>query len=193
MKALIVFPLVILVGVALLAQMGLDPTMETAANQYSFSTEGYFDANGHQVLTANFTAVGEAGQLGHSFHPDPDLVQYYWTNATDRYQIYNSVGGVNIDYSDNDFSLSSSYGLIGVVIAMIALAGVVGISILSSGTTQASTIVICTAFLVVWGIFSFMSVGTIQGIPIFGVPFYFFLTLMYAIGIFSSISVGGTD
>lgn len=192
MKSLIIFPLVIIVGMALLSQMGLS-TFETSGESAYQDYNGLFDENGHQVSDLNGTAVGESGYLRHKW--GVGVTETWWNNVTGTYLTYNTPNGVNYDFNVLGFNMGSSLGVIGLVVAIIALATIAGLKILGSGVGEFSvqTIVVATSFVSLWALFSLMSMNLITQIPIFGVPFYFFITIMYAIGIFSSISAGGTD
>jgi hypothetical protein len=93
-------------------------------------------------------------------------------------------------------NLASSLGLIGAVIGIMALATVVGIKVLGSGISEfgVSTIVFGTFYLLVWGIFSVLSLSMLMQIAVFGGLLYFALTVMYTVGIVSSLgSSGGED
>lgn len=63
MKSLVIFPLVILIGVALLTQMGL--TTFTFGDTVYVDPEGMYDVNGHLAAYVNGTAADEAGTLEH--------------------------------------------------------------------------------------------------------------------------------
>lgn len=194
MKSLIVFPLVVLIGIGLLSQTGLGTMNFSSENElYKTNYDGFFDAVGHQVCYENLTAVagGEDGYFQHYWSLSGGFDK--WINGTGTYTIYNTPNGVNQSSSSVSFSMNTSLGLIAVVIGILAVAAIVGLKILGSGVDTAGTILMITAFLAVWGVFSVLSLSLITAIPILGPVCYFFLTAMYTIGIFLRISGGGTD
>lgn len=188
MKGLIVFPLIILIGITLLTQIGLS-TFETDA-QAQQEYEYLYDANGHTVCFLNGTATGEAGYIKHFW--DQTGGEDYWYNSTGNYQIYNTPNGVNYDFDYLGFSMGTSLGIIGLLVAVIALSAVVGLKIVGSGIGEfsARTIVIATGLITLWGLFSVLAMDGVTSIPIFGSIFYFVLTGIYAIGMFQAIGGG---
>lgn len=90
------------------------------------------------------------------------------------------------------FSMGTSLGIIGLVVAVIALAAVVGLKIVGSGIGEFSsrTIVLATGFVTMWGLFSVLAIGGITSIPLFGSVFYFFLTGLYTIGVLDIVGGG---
>lgn len=189
MKSLIVFPLIIIVVLGLFGQMGLS-TFDSEANAYQ-EYDGLFDVDGHKLCDLNGTAVGEAGYLRHRW--GVGITETWWNNVTGTYLTYNTPNGVNYDFDVLGFNMGTSLGVIGLCVAVIALATIAGVKIVGSGIGEFSvrTIVIATAFISLWALFSLMSMNMITQIPIFGVGFYFFITIMYAIGMFTEI--GGGD
>lgn len=191
----IAFPLFFLVFFSLLSQLGLGtqaPFGDGEINVGNLGQTGYFDEDGHQVLNLNFTAVGESGDI--EYHPMglSTTLMMYWKNVTGTYQLFDddeaseqSVGG---EVYDSSFSLNSSLGVIGIILAVMVVATVAGIQIVGSGenTFSIGVIVLGGVYLSLWGVFSVLSMALIIQLPIFGVILYFLLTLMYTIGIIKS-------
>lgn len=190
MKSLIVFPLIILIGVALLSQLGLG-TITFGDTDY-VEMEGFYDSTGHMVAFVNGTAFDEAGTIEHRW--DSTGGEDWWHNGTGSYyQVWNTPSGANDEFSLLGFSMGTSLGIIGLIVAIIALAAVVGLKIFSSGIGEFSsrTIVLATGFVTLWGLFSVLSIGAIGSIPVFGAIFYFVLTGCYSIGVLDTIGGGG--
>lgn len=189
MRPLVVFPLVILIGVALLTQMGVG-TFTFGDTSYT-DPEGLYDANGHLAAYVNGSAADEAGTLEHRWNPNGG--EDWWHNGTAAYyQIWNTPNASNSEFNMLGFSMGTSLGIIGLVVAVIALAAVVGLKIVGSGIGEFSsrTIVIATGFITLWGLFSILAIGGITSIPIIGTIFYFVLTGAYSIGVLDAVGGG---
>lgn len=200
---LILFPLIFLVIFAFLGQMGMSSTVWNATSTYSNFGEpdGWYDENGHQVCDADGTPTGESGHkeeyyLGGFLEDIYDTI-YSWVNATDAYPIYDTSDGFTQENENDNFSfnLASSLGIIGIIIAAMALAAIVGIRVLGSGvnTFSVSTIVLGTVFLALWGIFSYLAISMITAASLLGVFFYMFLTILYMLGVVQQFSGSGED
>lgn len=166
------------------------------------SSGGYFDADGHQVAYANFSAVDDAGTLrfaGGPFSQVDHSPHWEWTNATDSYTVYNTANGVNAQQFGNQFNLTSSLGIIGLVAVIMAVATIVGLRVLGVGVAEesVSAIIKGSALVTVWLMFSAIAMGLITSISPGGFPigpmFYFFLTLVYTLGIINQIGHPGED
>lgn len=81
-------------------------------------------------------------------------------------------------------------GALAVVIALVALAVVVGIQVLGSGISEQSvkTIITVIGYASLWGVFSVLSSNLIISIELFGLIIYLILTIIYAIGVMNKIS-----
>lgn len=81
-------------------------------------------------------------------------------------------------------------GALAVVIALVALAVVVGIQVLGSGISEQSvkTIITVIGYASLWGVFSILSSNLIISIELFGLIIYLILTIIYAIGVMNKIS-----
>lgn len=157
--------------------------------------DGYYDANGHQTCYDNQTAFDEAGvvdrvTVGTS---GPWSTLRYWRNETGSYRIYTTPTETDEANSQITFDMTSSIGLIGIIIAVMAATTIAGIKFFGSGITNAQQIFTVTVLLTIWGVFSIIALGLVSQIPLgLGLGFYFFLTLLYSIGIVHSAG-GGDD
>lgn len=190
---LLLFPLIFLVIFAFLSQLGVGST--TWEESYSLDLElltGYMDANDHLVCYSNFTAAGEAGHL--DFVNSGQLNIPYWNNGT-RYLAHKVANGVTLDPATLEFNMGTSLGLIGLVIALIAVATVAGLKIFGSGVSDESVSMIVkgTALIAVWGIFSALSLNMIAGASFLGPFFWLFLTFIYTMGIINQVGHPGED
>lgn len=183
--------------VALLSLMGLGSTM-LATNQTMYGTgysnyDYWYDVNGHVVMFKNGTAYDEAGFM---HVPSVGSTHPQWDNYSNVYDMYDNPYGEDRSWVQIDFDISSSYGLIALIVGMMALVAVIGIKVFGTGEGEVSTMTILkgTAFLTLWGIFSAISLTLITQIPMsLGAILYFILTAMYCVGIIQSIGSGGTD
>lgn len=132
-----------------------------------------------------------------------------WQNSTGQYYLYYDNSGSNakwVLYKDfgkiyqqtaasSSFDISSSIGLIGLVVGLMALAAVVGIRVLGTGVSEESVSAILkgTALLAIWGIFSVLALALLIQIPMLGPVFYFVLTIIYTLGIINQIGHPGDD
>lgn len=194
---LILFPLTVLVALSFLSVLGLGSSEYQDNIVYGTGQfNGYFDANGHQAAYDNQTAFDEAGivdrvTIGTS---GPWSTLRYWRNATGSYQIWTTPNGTDETDSQISFNMSSSVGLIAIIIAVMAATTIAGIKFFGSGITNAQQIFTVTVLLTIWGVFSIVSLGLIATIPLgLGLGFYFFLTLMYSIGIVNAAGGNGGD
>lgn len=209
-KYLILVPLAMLVIVAILSVAGLGSTVFGDGRIGGDpSTTLYYDAGGHPCVYANGTAYDEAGQVIQvggldaawsgtwaawknttlSFGTNYPL---YWDQSAEQPIPWERNGETNV--GGQTFDVNQSMGLIALVIALMAMAVVVGLRVLGSGTSNSLVLVLGTAYLGVWGIFSVLSLPLITSIPNFGNFFYFILTIMYTLGIVWSFQgTGGTD
>lgn len=220
---LILFPLVVLISVSILSLMGLgtatsystlSPTPIDVDDSFVAPEDGWFDVNGHQV-TERWYAIhtGEDGKV----YTYGNV--YYWINSTNVPNwetgdlAFDAAGAAVLDYPvfslltgdtlpDNvevsntvPFDVSSSFGIIALIVAIMAVAVVAGVKVLGSGIgdTSVSTIIKGTAFISLWAAFSVASLGLIAAIPYLGPIFYFFLTAVYTVGIMGQIGSGGSD
>jgi len=82
---------------------------------------------------------------------------------------------------------------ISLIITIIAVAGILGISVLGSGLNPQSTrvIILITAYVGIWLTLSILAFNLIYSIEIFGSIIYITITLAYSIGVIKKL--GGSD
>jgi len=124
-----------------------------------------------------------------------------WFNATsNNTQQYSGTQKLNSssstfqsDVGGSMVSVTLGVGVYVVLVTSIALVTVSGITVLGSGLSSVSVMAIfkSAAFLSIWGLFSLPAVALFITIPWFGMPLYFFLTLIYSLGIVHSVGFGG--
>lgn len=172
------------------------------------STCLYYDEGGHPCVYANGTAYDEPGEVIQVGGLDAAWSGTWaaWKNTTlsfgTNYPLYwdqsaeqpipwerngeTNVGGQTVD-------INQSMGLIAIVVALMALAVIVGLRVLGSGTSNSLIVVLGTAYIGVWGIFSVLALPLVTQIALFGPIIYFGFTIMYTVGIISSFEGGGSD
>jgi hypothetical protein len=87
--------------------------------------------------------------------------------------------------SNYTFNIDGLTGALIILTGVIILAGVTGIKILGSGLDSESVriILILTAYITLWSIFSFLSIPLINLIPVFNGVIFIGLTIIYVIGV----------
>lgn len=174
-----------------------------------------YDSTGHPVCYINGSNYGEVGYLWtyerkmwiiDQFDQDtPYFIQWSNGSATlGTYQEYNVYSDQSaVDQMDENeynyqkelmengvsFNIWSSIGLIGIVIGITIFAGIIGIRIVSSGESDVSvqTILLGTAYVALWGIFSAIALSLIIELGTVGGIIYFILTACYTIGFIMSL------
>jgi len=125
---------------------------------------------------------------------------YYNDNVifgSDKNQSQTLVGNQTLNEEESKFeleqgSLSLSFdmtmGLVAIIVSAIAL-GLIGLNILGSGLRDSSVKIIWNGivFYGLWTIFSVLSYSSIASIPNFGVLFWFMITFIYSLGVFSKM------
>lgn len=88
-----------------------------------------------------------------------------------------------------DASFDLQTGVIALIIVMIAIGVIAGVQVLGSGLSDFSVSVIYKSvfFYSVWLLLSLFGTPSMFSVPIFGVVFYFFLTLVYSLGVVQQI------
>lgn len=202
---LLLLPLALLVIVSILSITGLGSTIlgdMGVGGDPSATT--YYDSTGHAVVYANGSAIGEAGKF-YNAHEDLTWINgtSIWDNiVTEYYYLYwDNAGTYKIAYADmgktqdsgslGTLSLSTSLGFIILIVGLMALAVIVGLRVLGSGTANSMVLVLGTAYLGVWAVFSVLAMPLITSMPIFGNIMYFILTLIFTLGIVKSFQGAG--
>lgn len=202
MNKLILIPITILVTLSIFSMLGLGNT-ELGSTTLSGADVVYYDSGGHEVCDGLGQPSGEDGSIGSS-----TTGYATWDNGTllTTFSLYYDTSGsldMRVKYEDfgkgyygfKEFDITTAIGFIGLIIGIMALAALVGLKILGSGISDVSvsTIILSTAYLAIWGVFSVLAFDLIVNqIPIIGSTFYFILTIIYTAGIIASIN-GGTE
>ncbi len=91
--------------------------------------------------------------------------------------------------------LDAIIGAIGIITAIyIGVAGITGISFLSSGINGASArlITLASGYIAIWVLLSILAYNLIVSIEIFGGIIYVMITIAYVIGVAQNLSGGGS-
>ena len=91
--------------------------------------------------------------------------------------------------------LGAIIGAIGIITAIyIGVAGITGISFLSSGINGASArlITLASGYIAIWVLLSILAYNLIVSIEIFGGIIYVMITIAYVIGVAQNLSGGGS-
>lgn len=211
---LIVFPLSILVLFSLLSLTGLGSGILGGMTIGGDTTNAvYYDSAGRSVVyVSNLTAVSDTYLEVMPFYVFPDTWAaftnstlevahwspyfLYYDNGAERPVKYEDLGKTDSGVALSNISISSSLGIVALVIGIMALAAVVGLRIVGSGVSEesVSAIVKGSAFLALWAIFSVLSMDLIVlGADIFLPIVYFVLTLIYTLGVINQIGHPGDD
>lgn len=192
---LIIFPLLFLIVFAVLAQSGLGMPTGEVGDKYQVQETGlWYDADGHAVTYANFTKYGEdghveAGSVG-------GIWMRLWKNVSGSYQMFNTNTGVNVAYNPQlTFDSFSSLGVIGLISCLIVAGAVIGTKIFGIGLGEESLSLVIKGsfFIVLWASLSVFSMPLIIALPLLGVLFYFFLTVIYGLGVINQVGHPGED
>lgn len=207
---LILAPLLFLSLIALLSQLGLSEVVmqgnlgSNFNSTWTASADGTYDIGGHQLLNEYNRPTGEYGLTFIQGR------QEYWLNSTNAYdigyphsvdifsrdtsypcwQLANGEGLSAAAGSDLNVSISdTTLMMVAVIVGLVILAGIAGLRILGSGESDfsVSAIIKGGGFLTIWGILSLAASPLILSIAIFGIAFYFLLTVVYAVGCINSL------
>lgn len=141
------------------------------------------------AFSALMTQLINSEQTIYSY--DDDGNTYTW----DPYN--QTVNGTEIQYETEGWTVNAGFdlqtGVIAVIIVMLAVGIVAGIQVFGSGLSEISVKVIYTSifFYTLWLLLSVFGLPSITAVPVFGWVFYFFLTLLYSVGIVGQIN--GTE
>lgn len=174
--------------------LGVSDVSLTAAETPALGVSGWYDGNGHQVCYKNGTETGEAGYVVWRRSGNPTVP--FWKNATNEYIIYNTATGDYRPELDFTFGAWDAIGLVALIAALTALSVVAGLHFFGSGTSDISVGAIFkgTGYVFLWATFSALSFSLISSIPSFmGYGFYFFLTVLYVLGIINSVGSPGSE
>lgn len=185
----VIAPLIILTLMALIGQgMG---SVETTYTTTSYGISGFYDSTEHLVCYANQTAFDEAGNLSVVGGQNYAYTDYYWTNATNSYEVY--INNNPLDEADSPrWIMVGSTGFWGVLVilgAVMALGCLVGFRVFNTGEGDfsASLIVKGTAFGSLWAFLAAINYSLLLSLPLYlGPAFLFILSLIYLYGVISS-------
>lgn len=206
---MIALPLAILFVLAVLSSLGLgDSTWNEFHTSYDIG-EQLYDSGGHAVCTlGNFSAVegGESGRVVYKLEPYGFLGSQYhevarWDNGSivtfDLF--YDTQATRQVMWDDitvgnkQGFQIASALGFIAAVVGLMALAVVVGVKVFGFGTSNGMVVVMGTAYLGIWGVFSALGFDLIMAMDLLGPVIYLTLTLIYTLGIIGSFQGGSDD
>lgn len=205
-------PLAIIALVAIVNVLGLTAgssfpmTVSLAGNEGTI----YYDSGGNEVCYANLTVITGVHQLNayprwvdlfdtHQLGIDnsSSMVDPNWSAIV--YPLYfDTAASAPVPFSSEvvysgastHFDLGSSLGLIAVTTILMGVGAVIGMHFFGSGESDVSIGMVLkfTGFLMIWGVFSILSMNTLTLLPLaLGGTFYFGLTLIYVIGMVDSI------
>ncbi len=167
---------------------------------------GWVDISGRLILNSNaevvvndsggyLTSVTIGFNYGGGFN-------YYWNNGTGKY-LLTEVGAITQGNGQEStgalqWNLSTSLGLLVIVVLIMGVGVVVGFHVFGSGENDVSVGMVLknTGFLMLWAVFSSLSLHLLTLIPDgLGDILYFVLTGMLTIGLIDSIGhpSGGYD
>lgn len=183
----------------------------------------YYDSAGQPKVYGNFTKISEPGEVRAGIDGGAYWVNgtttilgttlkmfqlYYDTEAQQpcKFQDITQYTGTNFfgqpstiaeDQENSWFgNISTSLGLIILIVGLMALVAIIGINVLGSGESEFSVkaIFLGTGLLALWGIFSAFGINLIAEIDFWGPVVYLILTAIYTLGIIQQISgVSGGD
>lgn len=118
----------------------------------------------------------------------------FTASGTDDYILIGNqtLNGTETELELNEGSLSLDFtmtvGIISIMIGAIAL-GLIGLNVIGSGLPDRSVKIIWNGivFYGLWSIFSVLGYNSISSIPYLGAFLWFFLTLIYTLGVFGKM------
>lgn len=128
--------------------------------------------------TINFTSTSTTGAYNITGNQTLDATTSVLTNTG-----VSSVWDINM-----------TAGIIALIIALVAVGVAAGITVLGSGLSNFSVQLIykSATYYGLWGVFSALGFVGFSSIPIFGLMLWLILTLIYSVGFFQTLNVGGT-
>lgn len=192
---------------------------------YGYQLQGgngiLYDEYNHEICYYNGTAtpayVGDPGRVEEWTRPAMFAPIAVWNNDTDNpnstlYPLFNEYGdsvtwdqmfNVNPSTSGSNqyfFILTSSVGMIALVVVIMGVGSIVGLKIFGTGESEISVELLLKGsfYLTVWGVMSLLSYPLISGAGATAggfiiYVFYFILCTVYALGMINSIGNGGNN
>lgn len=110
-------------------------------------------------------------------------------NEDDPYDVGFEAQEDYLEERNYQIQMNATMGLLAFVIGLSAVGVGVGVQIFGSGLSDTSVKIMyySTVYFAIWGVFSALSYVSITSIPVFGSLCWLVLTLIYAIGVFSSV------
>ena len=205
-------PLAILITLAVLAMCGLGSANNGLPSSVVIGGgSNLYDSSGKLIFYANLTCA-VVSPFGYHYvlvqGDGANKAYAFFINGTYSFNLINAifdvkyplftdthgdvpaywsqVGGIGGAFSAG---IGGSLGLVAIAVAIMALAAVIGISIVGSGENTASvmTILKITGYLAIWGVFSALALGLINSMGSFGMILFFVLSGLYVIGLVDSI------
>lgn len=143
------------------------------------------------LLMLAFTAVLSQYMIAEGFNMHGDSVGI--DDQTGNFTVDDVEQEMDVEGYQVDVGFDLQTGMLAIIIIMIAVGVVAGIHVLGSGLSDFSISVIYNSvfFYSIWILLSLFGFPAINAIPIFGWLLYFFLTVLYSIGIVVQIQGGG--
>lgn len=127
-------------------------------------------------------------------------INFTSSTATSAYNITGNQTLDSVTYELSNVGASTVWdvnmtaGIIALIIALVAVGVAAGITVLGSGLSNFSVQLIykSATYYGLWGVFSALGFVGFSSIPIFGLMLWLVLTLIYSVGFFQTLNVGGT-
>lgn len=135
------------------------------------------------VVIGSFYQVyrfGENYDLSESNSTSQELIANQTLNGTSQ--------ELEIEEGSLDLSFDMTVGLVVIILGAIAL-GLIGLNVLGSGLSDFSVKIIWNGIVYygLWAVFSVLAITVILSIPYFGALLWFFLTMIYSLGVFGNM------
>lgn len=135
--------------------------------------------------------VGSFSQLWYYDATDFSSSDNPYTQDINETQIQNGTeANLELEGASLNLDFGMTIGLIAVIAGAIAL-GLIGINVFGSGLSDFSVKIIWNGivFYGLWSVFSVFAFNAIISIPLFGLMFWFILTVVYSLGVFGRMGL----
>lgn len=206
-KWLIVVPLGVVAVLGILSSLGLGASLNGIGvniDTYGATPVGYYDSGGHGIMWSNYTAMGEIGKVissqdyaywdnGTHWLLGTQAFSMYWDTLGEAQVAFEDIGKTVPSATSVQFSLTSSIGFLALLVGIGAIAVVAGLRIFGSGTSETAVklLTIGAGLMALFGVFSYIA-SSLLFESWLGTIAYFFLTMIYTLGIILSVG-GGSD
>lgn len=209
-KWLIIVPLAVVAILGLLSTLGLGATLDGIAYDIDTGDQQpsiYYDSGGHALMWSNFTEIGEKGKVFSSgdyaiwsgngtnvWFADINWYPMYWDTSGQVQLLFKDLGKTAPSGVGVSFSFTSGLGFLALLIGISAIAVVAGLRVFGSGTSETAVklLTIGAGLMALFGVFSFLASALLFESWL-GTIAYFFLTMIYTLGIILSVGGGGGD